>query len=174
MKKKILGISMALVLIAVMALPMTVLAQSSDDIEVTATASGSYSITINGASDVSVGTISKSAAAQSGVFTIAVTSADAEGGRYAEISVTGVDGQLSGPATIAPNLQIKSTVLGQGSYTNLSSSAVTFGTKLDCGATGSASATDVQIQQPVVTNTDLPPGSYGETLTFTATFGATS
>jgi hypothetical protein len=174
MKKRILGISMALVLISVMAIPMAVLADgpSSGNIDVTATASGSYSITINGGTNVSVGALSKSGAAESTVFTVAVTTADSTGGRYAEISVAGTDGQLSGPIVITPNLQIKSPSLGQTNYTDISGTPVNLPTKLDCSATGSASATDVKIQQPTVTNANLPPGSYSESLTFTATFSA--
>ena len=57
MKKKILMISMALGLLAVLTAPMAASAAPPGVLTCLATVNGSYSITINGGAAVSVGTI---------------------------------------------------------------------------------------------------------------------
>ena len=169
MREKILVLGLVLALVAVMAMPLAVSAAGSDSggTTVEGEMGDTYSIAI-GTNPINLGTLSTTTAVQSSAFTITVTTNTTD--TSVKIGVNGIDGKLSNGGTVLNEaLQIKSTTLGQATYSNITSSKVDFVTSLNASS-GSASADDVQIQQPAITNTNPAAGTYSETITFTATF----
>jgi hypothetical protein len=171
MKKRILGVSMALVLIAVMALPMAVLAQESDTGDSTVTGDvGSY-YTIVVPATIDFNTLSLSGE-NSGEVVLSVATNDLT---QTTVTITAQDAVNAGVLTSGSNTlstALRLQVTGQPAVPFTNTDPITLITDASLSSNGDekiwGDASNLTFIQPAFTA--VAASDYTTTITFTATF----
>ncbi len=162
MKSKILSTSLALALVAILAAPLSVLAQDSANTTITGTVGAA--ITVTAPLTINLPPLVPGTTVSSPAQTVTVASNTAGWTLTVVESGANPDGQMSNGTTVLAN-----AMLVDGGDNGAPASLKTPVTLKSNGAAGGASLHDIVFSQQVAAN--AAPGTYSITVTFTANPG---